>query len=113
MSYLEELFGLRGRRSVITGGGGVLAGFIAGASLRAGAGVSLWGRGRQSIDSAYNKLFALLEDTSKDDPQSRIHRFIVDTAVENDVNRAFKSTLREWGMPDILINAATGARDPL
>lgn len=110
MNYIDTLFSLRGKRAVITGGGGVLAGSIARALIKAGAGVSLWGRGHQSIDSAYNALAALLDTTSKDKINNRIHRQIVDTAVEVDVIRAFDATLQEWGMPDILVNGVGGNR---
>ena len=58
MNYLEEMFGLKERVAVITGGGGVLAGSMAEALLKAGAGVSLWGRGHESLDAAISKLSA-------------------------------------------------------
>ena len=59
MTYLEELFSIRGKLVVITGGGGVIAGALAEALLRAGAALSLWGRGRPSLDAAVKRLSPL------------------------------------------------------
>jgi NAD(P)-dependent dehydrogenase (short-subunit alcohol dehydrogenase family) len=82
MSYLDALFGLSEKLTVITGGGGVLAGAMTEALLKAGADVSLWGRGGESLETAYNKL------SSSTGLKNNIHTVIVDTASEKQVREA-------------------------
>jgi len=48
MVNTKEMFDLSGKKAVITGGGGVLAGVMAESLIAAGATVSLWGRGRSA-----------------------------------------------------------------
>ncbi|UCB46082.1 MAG: SDR family oxidoreductase [Spirochaetota bacterium] len=104
MSYLNELFGLSGKVAVITGGGGVLAGAIAEALLRAGANVSLWGRGNESLESAIKKL------STSTGLNKNLHKVIVDTTSEKKVREALSITEKEKKIPDILINGVGGGR---
>jgi NAD(P)-dependent dehydrogenase (short-subunit alcohol dehydrogenase family) len=102
MSYTEELFSLEDKLALITGGGGVLAGALARALLEAGASLSLWGRGAESLDAALNSL----SDTA---PSERhLHRVVVDTSSEDDVESALSRTESERGLPEILINCVGG-----
>jgi NAD(P)-dependent dehydrogenase (short-subunit alcohol dehydrogenase family) len=102
MDYLKEMFSLEGKTVVITGGGGVLAGAIGEALLKAGAAVSLWGRGATSLDIALKKL------TKKTGDSGRIGSVVVDTVDEEAVKNAFYATEERVGMPEILINGVGG-----
>ena len=65
MKYLERLFSFEGKTVAITGGGGVIAGAMAEAFLRAGASVALWGHRMVSAEAARQRLSGLpgLEDS--------------------------------------------------
>lgn len=102
MSYVEEMFGLDGQLAVITGGGGALAGSMAEALLKAGAKVSLWGRGEKSLNEAFERL-SLVTGL-----RENIHRVVVDTSREKDVGEALDLTERGIGTPEILINGVGG-----
>jgi NAD(P)-dependent dehydrogenase (short-subunit alcohol dehydrogenase family) len=104
MVYLKEMFSLEGKVAVITGGGGVLAASMAETLLKAGACVSLWGRGIESLNSAKRSLG---KRTGFND---NIHIVQVDTSEEKDVGSSFDRTCDERGMPDILINGVGGNR---
>ena len=104
MSYLDDIFGLSGKVAVITGGGGVLAGAMADALLRAGAVVSLWGRGNESLETAVKKL------SSSTGLGKNLHKVIVDTTSEKKVREALFITEREKRIPEILINGVGGTR---
>ncbi|MFW6180979.1 MAG: SDR family oxidoreductase [Spirochaetota bacterium] len=104
MDYLEELFGLSGKRVVITGGGGVIPGAMAEALLQAGAGVSLWGWREESLVTAMERL------SRETGHSERLHKVVVDTSVEEEVRRAFAVTREEFGMPDVLVNGVGGTR---
>ena len=58
MSYVEDLFGLTGKTIAITGGGGVIAGAMADALLKAGGRVSLWAHHKESAEAAAARLAA-------------------------------------------------------
>jgi NAD(P)-dependent dehydrogenase (short-subunit alcohol dehydrogenase family) len=104
MDYLRDLFSLSGKLVVITGGGGVLAGALAESLLNAGASLSLWGRGKASLESAVERLAQTA--SSKD----RLHTVVVDTADEKEVKRACSTTEAERGIPQVLINGVGGNR---
>jgi NAD(P)-dependent dehydrogenase (short-subunit alcohol dehydrogenase family) len=104
MSYTQRLFSLEGKNAVITGGGGVLAGAIGEALLRAGAGISLWGRTRKTLENGAAKL------CSASGTDIEIHTVVVDTSDERGVENALEETLAGVGMPEILINAVGGNR---
>ena len=102
MSYIEELFSLKGYVVVITGGGGVIPGSIAESLFRAGAKVSLWGWRKQSIESKKNEII------EKYNNANRIHTYVVNTENEIDVANALKATIKEFGNPNILVNGVGG-----
>jgi NAD(P)-dependent dehydrogenase (short-subunit alcohol dehydrogenase family) len=104
MSYLKELFGLSGKVVVITGGGGVLAGGMTEALLRAGATVSLWGRGHESLDNTIKRLSASTGF------KKNLHKVIVNTNSEQKVREALSITEEEKNIPDVLINGVGGGR---
>ena len=103
MGYIGDLFGLEDKRVVITGGGGVIACAIAEAFIRAGALVSLWGRGDASLSEAVKSL-------SGTACEKNIHKVVVDTLHEEQVTMAFDRTVEEVGMPDVLVNGVGGSR---
>jgi NAD(P)-dependent dehydrogenase (short-subunit alcohol dehydrogenase family) len=104
MEYLNHMFSLMGKLVVITGGGGVLAGALAEALLSAGASLSLWGRGQESLDAAVKRL------TPHTKSADNLHTVVVDTADEDGVSRALSLTEQKQGMPGILINGVGGNR---
>ena len=99
MSSSTDLFDLKGRVAVVTGGYGVLGGSMAGALAAAGVRVAILGRRRDAVDtmvaslrSAGGEAMAVVADVV-DDVSLRAARADIVTA---------------WGRIDILINAAGG-----
>jgi NAD(P)-dependent dehydrogenase (short-subunit alcohol dehydrogenase family) len=103
MAYLDRMFSLRNKRVVITGGGGVIAGALSEALLSAGASLSLWGRGRGSLDAAVKRL-------ASRGGRENVHTVVVDTMDEHGVEQALSLTEQKLGMPHILINGVGGNR---
>jgi NAD(P)-dependent dehydrogenase (short-subunit alcohol dehydrogenase family) len=104
MAYLEEMFGLEGKTTAITGGGGVIAGALAEALLKAGGKVSLWDIDQKNVDAARERLGA---STGAPD---RIVALQADTTDESSVRTAAEATEGKLGSLDILINCAGGNR---
>ena len=105
MSYVEDMFGLEEITAVITGGGGVLPAAIAEALVKAGAKVSLWGRGKSvSMDDARAEL---QEKTGIPD---RVHCATVDTGITEDVRAGLEKTASEFAQPNLLVNGVGGNR---
>jgi NAD(P)-dependent dehydrogenase (short-subunit alcohol dehydrogenase family) len=102
MDYIKEMFSLEGKTAVITGGGGVLAGAIAEALLKAGAAVSLWGHRTNSLDIAVKKL------TKASGAPEKINSIVVDAGDEDAVKNAFSELEKSVGTPEILINGVGG-----
>ncbi len=102
MSYLDEMFSLKGKTAVITGGGGNIAYAMGEALLRAGANVSLWGHRYESIDA---NLAKLADATGLKDQLQRVK---ADTGDEAAVIAGYEETEKQFGSVDILINAAGG-----
>ena len=99
MSSSTDLFDLKGRVAVVTGGYGVLGGSMAGALAAAGVRVAILGRRRDAVDtmvaslrSAGGEAMAVVADVV-DDVSLRAARADIVTA---------------WGRIDMLINAAGG-----
>jgi NAD(P)-dependent dehydrogenase (short-subunit alcohol dehydrogenase family) len=107
MAYLDGMFSLAGKTVAITGGGGVIAGAMAEAFLRAGAKVAIWGHRMESAEAAKQRLSSLpgLEDSGK-----RILSLEVDAISEDAVKAALERTAAGLGGPDVLVNAAGGNR---
>lgn len=104
MEYLEEMFSLSGKTVVVTGGGGVLAGAIAEALLRAGANISLWGVHAESVSNAAERLKSI------SDASERIGVEIADAASESAIANALQATVTRFGSLDVLINAVGGTK---
>ncbi len=104
MSYLDEMFGLKGKTVAITGGGGVIARAMGDALLRAGANVSLWDIHGGCMEEARE---ALNESTGEG---GRIFCCVVDALSESSVSEALEQTVKDTGRLDVLINTAGGNR---
>jgi len=55
MSFMEDMFGLKGKTAIVAGGAGVIGTMMCGALLQAGANVIIWSRTQASIDQALAK----------------------------------------------------------
>ncbi|MGQ9615039.1 MAG: SDR family oxidoreductase [Spirochaetota bacterium] len=104
MTYIEELFSLENMVAVITGGGGVIPGTIAEAFLKAGARVSLWGWREESLHLTSERL------NQKYNRKEDIHICVVDTGIEERVSQALNNTVKDFGLPHILVNGVGGVR---
>jgi len=102
MSYVEELFGLAGKTIAITGGGGVIAGAMAEALIKAGGSVSLWAHRKESAETAVARL------TEAGNPAERLLALEVDAADRGSVRAALDSTEQKFGAVNALINCAGG-----
>jgi NAD(P)-dependent dehydrogenase (short-subunit alcohol dehydrogenase family) len=102
MSFLDEMFGLGGKTVVITGGSGVLAGFMSQALLQAGASVSLWGRHADSLREAADRTGTAAG------ARERVSWVVADAMLEASVNDAVGETEKRLGGIDVLINAVGG-----
>jgi NAD(P)-dependent dehydrogenase (short-subunit alcohol dehydrogenase family) len=103
MKSIQEMFDLSGKTAVITGGGGVLAGVMAGTLARAGATVAVWGRGRSA--PVAEVVERLEEETGL---TGRFAGVTVDTGDREAVQKALAETEEKAGLPSILINGVGG-----
>ena len=85
MSYLEEMFSLKGQSAVITGGAGGIGTEMSRALLKAHANVVIWSRSRESINRALEKL--------NDSGAERIKGVVVDTGLEESVEEALQHSI--------------------
>ncbi|AEJ18238.1 SDR family oxidoreductase [Gracilinema caldarium] len=102
-AFVEQLFALREKRVIITGGAGAIASTMAEALIKAGAKVCLWGRGTHHPITA--AVYALAEKTGHPEACFGV---TVDTGIEAEVQKAIEETEKIMGPPNILINAAGG-----
>ncbi len=104
MSYIEEMFSLKGRRIVMTGGAGGISAEIAVGLAKAGADICLWGRGTNHP----------MSEAVKDVRQAagpgagRVEAITVDTGDSSACERAIAETETRIGAPDVLINGVGG-----
>lgn len=106
MSYLDELFSLKGRRVVITGGAGGIPAELAIGMARAGADVCLWGRGtNHPMAEAAASVRSAAGDVS-----GRVETVTVDTADSAACEAALAETERLIGSPNVLVNGVGGNR---
>lgn len=122
MSYVEEMFGLSDVRAVVTGGAGVLPKGMAVTLAKAGAAVSIWGRGSSHpVQDAVDDVRQSLEHADAGSPSAGarppagtsgggplVVGETVDTNDEEAVQRALDSTIEAMGMPNLLINGVGG-----
>ena len=104
MDYINQMFGLEGVTVAITGGGGVIAGAMSEALLKAGAKVALWDIEQKFSDDAVDRLD---QATGARDRMASIQ---ADAMAEESVKDAVDKTVEKLGSLDVLINAAGGNR---
>jgi NAD(P)-dependent dehydrogenase (short-subunit alcohol dehydrogenase family) len=104
MNYIEEMFNLKDKVVVITGGGGVIARAMSEALLNSGAKVVLWDIKQENINEAKDDL------AKKTNLKDNIFGFVVDTMNEESVKNAITEVEKAAGAPNVLINAAGGNR---
>lgn len=105
MDYVEKLFGYNGKTVVITGGAGILAGYIAEGFLRAGAAVSLWDLEEGPLTESRD---AILERAGAGEERIEIHA--VDCGSKEALEKALGETETAMGLPHVLINGVGGNR---
>lgn len=99
MSYLDELFGLKEKVAIITGGGGVLASEIGSGLSKAGVKIVFLDINEEAAEEAANRI----------KEQGGVALGLKTNVLEMDTLKATrKRVLDEFGRIDILLNAAGG-----
>lgn len=101
MNWTEKVFSLKGQQILITGGGGVIAGWLAEAFLASGADICLWGRGESSLLSSYQRL------TSQGHP---LRYQVVNCDLVDEVKKALKDLVSQGFQPTVLVNGVGGTK---
>ncbi|HDQ44342.1 MAG TPA: SDR family oxidoreductase [bacterium] len=96
MSYVDELFGLKGKTAAVIGGGGVLAGAMAEGLAGAGADVAILDLNPENAEKRAASI-------AKRGVRSLALK--VDVTQKTDIQAACDRLVSEWGKVDILINA--------
>ncbi len=104
MSYCDELFGLEGKTVAVTGGGGMIAGALTEALLKAGANVALWSIRTESAQVTVDRVSPI------PGAKERLRNLQADTGDEESVRSALERTTKDFGRLDVLINAVGGNR---
>lgn len=99
MSYLEELFGLKSKVAVVTGGTGVLGSAMCKSLAKAGAAVVILGRRKEAADSLAKEIIR---------SGGNAIGISADVLNEQQLVDAKKLVLEKFGTIDILINCAGG-----
>lgn len=99
MEYLEDLFNLKNKVAVLTGGGGILAGEMAKGFLKAGVKVVL-------LDINEDSLKSRAEALSKSG--SEVTGIKCNVLEEENIENVKEEILTKFGRIDILVNAAGG-----
>ncbi len=105
MQYVEKMFGYQGKTVVITGGAGLIAQHVAEGFLQAGASVSLWDIGEDSLQKTRE---AIIKKLNIADTKITIES--VDCGDKANLEKAFQKTRDALGVPDVLINGVGGNR---
>jgi NAD(P)-dependent dehydrogenase (short-subunit alcohol dehydrogenase family) len=106
MSYIEEMFSLRDKRVVVTGGAGGIPAELAIGMARAGADVCLWGRGTNHPMADAVK--SVREAAGSD--AGRVESVTIDTADSAACEAALYETEKLIGAPNVLVNGVGGNR---
>ncbi len=95
----NQLFDVKGKVVIITGGGGALGGSMASALLEHGAKVAIISLHEDSVNKALNSLKSL---------GSEVLGFAADVRSEEKLSEVRDAILNAWGRIDVLVNAAGG-----
>lgn len=99
MSYLDQLFNLKGKTALITGGGGVLAGAIGMGLAKAGVNIVLSGRREENTRANAERIMQ----------EGGEARYTVMDALDRDmIKETCAFVLNHYDTIDILVNAAGG-----
>ena len=96
MSYIDNLFSLKGKTAVIIGGGGVLGSKMAEGLALVGANIAI-------IDPTCEKALKKLQQIKPSGV--KMLAFEIDATHRSELRRTAKKIQDEWGQIDILINA--------
>lgn len=96
MSFVEQLFGLKGKSAAVIGGGGVLAGAMAEGLAKAGANVAILDLNLENAKNQAEKIEALGVSAMA---------LEVDVTKKEQIQSACDQMVKSWGSVDILINA--------
>ncbi len=99
MSYIEELFGLKSKVVVVTGGTGVLGSAMCKSLARAGASVAVMGRRKDAADTLTKEIIRA---------GGNAIGISADVLNEQQLLEAKKLVVEKFGTIDILINCAGG-----
>jgi NAD(P)-dependent dehydrogenase (short-subunit alcohol dehydrogenase family) len=99
MTYLEEIFGIKNKVAVITGGSGILGGEMAKGLLKAGAKVILLARNEDKLKMKVDELGIT---------GNEIAWWKCDVLNEMEIRKVHEKILHDFKYIDILINAAGG-----
>jgi NAD(P)-dependent dehydrogenase (short-subunit alcohol dehydrogenase family) len=102
MSFLENLFGLKGQTAIVTGGAGTIGTEMSATLLEAGANVIVWSRSQKSIDEALQRLTQIAGTSD------RVRGIRCDTGNEKTVKNALEESIACFGSIEILINGVGG-----
>ena len=102
--YIENMFGLKGKTTVITGGGGTLGSAMGIGFAKVGANVILWDIRQDALDEKVAKLGEECGDPS------RVAALKVDLMDETALEKAFAESAARFGSVDVLLNACGGNR---
>ncbi len=102
MDYLNEMFGLKGKTAVITGGGGVLCSQMATALAKAGANVILWDIREDALNE---KVAIIAKECGNPKAVSSVQVNLMD---EESLKSALAKSIAIFGKVDILLNGAGG-----
>jgi NAD(P)-dependent dehydrogenase (short-subunit alcohol dehydrogenase family) len=102
MSYVEDVFGLSDRIAVITGAGGVIAGVIAEAYLKAGAKAALWEIRAESLPEMRERFAPFARGPEY------LHVMAVDSSDKKSIEAALNETTSKLGEPNVLVNTVGG-----
>src|SRR5882757_9714040 len=99
MSYIEELFGVKNKVAVVTGGTGVLGQSLCTGLAQAGAKVVVLGRRKEAADELVSKIIKSGGEALS---------IPADVLKEDELTEARKKIIGQFGAIDILINGAGG-----
>lgn len=94
-----ELFNIKGKVAIVTGGTGVLGGSMAKGLAAAGVKVGILGRRKEEAELVYNEILAAGGEALV---------LTADVLNEEQLKNAKDLVLKTWGTIDILVNAAGG-----